>query len=112
MATESVLSGVELLADGRLANLDDWNRDVAEVLAANDGITTWHGKPVLTVSTTPCCSSYSPTMCCFKAPGLPVSRYRCSMLNWNVPPIPPKRRLPPRHRISQAALSSRENSTL
>lgn len=38
MTTRSALSGVELLADGRLANLDDWNRDVAAALAAKDGL--------------------------------------------------------------------------
>lgn len=38
MTTRSALSGVELLADGRLANLDDWKRDVASALAAKDGL--------------------------------------------------------------------------
>ena len=38
MTTGSALSGVELLVDGRLANLDDWNRDVAVALAAKEGL--------------------------------------------------------------------------
>jgi tRNA 2-thiouridine synthesizing protein E len=38
MKRGTVLSGIELLADGRLANLDDWNRDVASELAARDGL--------------------------------------------------------------------------
>ena len=38
MSLAQALSKVDLLADGRLANLDDWNEAIATELAAHDGL--------------------------------------------------------------------------
>jgi len=38
MTLRQPLAKVELLADGRLADLDTWTENIAEELAANDGL--------------------------------------------------------------------------
>ena len=38
MTTQAIQSKLNLLNDGRLANLGDWNKDVARQLATGDGL--------------------------------------------------------------------------
>ena len=39
MTTQAMQSDIHLLNDGRLANLNDWNKDIARQLASDDGLT-------------------------------------------------------------------------